>query len=152
MLTVSASLALVACGDSGGGATAASQTSSQSSTQSSNQGGGQSSSQSNGQSSSQNNSQSSTQSGAGSISQSSFSTSRGTVRTFAGTSDTTLTVDVDGASRLLWSNDRGRRFRLTGPGLAAIDSPGGSGEVPLSSGQHRLAVHGDIWTIVVRPR
>jgi len=146
---VSLSLALAACGDSGDGAATAagqraSQTSSQSSTQSSGQNGSQSSSQSN--------TQSSSQSGGGSVSQSSFSTSRGTVRTFAGTSDTTLTIDVDAPSRLLWSNDRGSRFRLNAPGLPAIDSLAGSGESALASGRHRIEVHGDIWTVVVRPR
>jgi hypothetical protein len=141
------SLALAACGDSGDGSATASSgsvVSRQSSTQSSSHSGS--------QSSSNQNSQSSTQSGGGSISQSSFSTDRGTVQTFGGTSDTTLTVSVDGPSRLLWSNDRGRRFRLAGPGLAGIDAVAGSGELPLARGTHRIAVHGGIWTIVVRPR
>jgi hypothetical protein len=110
------------------------------------------STQSNTQSSSgSSNSESSTQSGSGSLSQSSFSTDEGTVRLYAGSSDATITVDVDGASRLLWSNDKGRGFRLSGTGGSAIDSSDGSGEVPLAGGRHRLEVHGDVWTIVIRP-
>lgn len=109
----------------------------------------QTSSQSNTQSNSTNQS-SSTQSGGGSMSQSSFSTDEGTVRVFAGSSDATIDVDVDGDSRLLWSNDKGRSFRLTGAG-STIDSSDGSGEVPLSGGQHHLRVHGAVWTIVIRP-
>ena len=110
----------------------------------------QTSSQSNTQSNSTNQSNSSTQSGGGSMSQSSFSTDEGTVRLYAGSSDATITVDVDGDSRLLWSNDKGRSFRVTGAG-ESIDSTDGSGEVPLSGGQHRLQVHGAVWTIVIRP-
>lgn len=110
----------------------------------------QTSSQSNTQSSSTNQSNSSTQSGGGSMSQSSFSTDEGTVRLYAGSSDATITVDVDGDSRLLWSNDKGSSFRLTGAG-DAVDSSDGSGEVPLSGGRHRLQVHGEVWTIVIRP-
>jgi hypothetical protein len=109
------------------------------------------STQSNTQSSSGNSSNSSTQSGSGSLSQSSFSTDEGTVRLYAGSSDATITVDVDGASRLLWSNDKGHAFRLSGTGGTAIDSSDGSGEVPLAGGRHRLEVHGDVWTIVIRP-
>jgi type IV secretory pathway TrbL component len=146
VLTLAVSLSLTACGDSGDSATASSQTNSQSSTQSSTQNGSQQQSSTN-----QNGTQSSTQ-GGGSISQSSFSTDRGTIRTFAGTSDATLTIDVDGPSRLLWSNDRGSRFQLTGPGLPAINSLAGSGESALGQGQHRIKVQGDIWTVVVRPR
>jgi hypothetical protein len=110
----------------------------------------QQSTQSNTQSSSSNQSNSSTQSGGGSTSQSSFSTDEGTVRLYAGSSDTTITVDVDGDSRLLWSNDKGKQFRLSGAG-SSIDSSDGSGEVPLSGGRHRLEVHGQVWTIVIRP-
>jgi hypothetical protein len=110
----------------------------------------QTSSQSGTQSSSTNQTGSSTQSGGGSMSQSSFSTDEGTVRLYAGSSDATITVDVDSDSRLLWSNDKGRSFRLTGAG-DSIDSTDGSGEVPLSGGQHRLQVHGAVWTIVIRP-
>jgi hypothetical protein len=110
----------------------------------------QTSSQSGTQSSSTNQTGSSTQSGGGSMSQSSFSTDEGNVRLYAGSSDATITVDVDGDSRLLWSNDKGRSFRLTGAG-EPIDSTDGSGEVPLSGGQHRLQVHGAVWTIVIRP-
>jgi hypothetical protein len=110
----------------------------------------QTSSQSGTQSSSTNQTGSSTQSGGGSMSQSSFSTDEGTVRLYAGSSDATITVDVDGDSRLLWSNDKGRSFRLTGAGQS-IDSTDGSGEVPLSGGQHRLKVQGAVWTIVIRP-
>jgi type IV secretory pathway TrbL component len=149
VLTMAVSLSLAACGDSGDSATAASQsnsqTSSQSSTQSSTQNGTQ-------QSSTNQNGTQSSSSGGGSISQSSFSTDRGTVRTFAGTSDATLTIDVDAPSRLLWSNDRGKSFKLTGSGLPAIDSLAGSGESALATGEHRIEVHGDIWTVVVRPR
>jgi hypothetical protein len=139
-----ASLAIAACGSGDDGAETVDRqgSSSQSNTQSSTQ---------NGQSSNQSNSQSSTQNGGASLSQSSFSTDQGTVRTFAGTDDAKVTVDVDGAARLLWSNDKGRRFRLSGAGGAAIDSRAGSGEVALPAGQHRLEVHGDVWTIVIRP-
>ncbi|MEA2369047.1 MAG: hypothetical protein QOH38_1765 [Thermoleophilaceae bacterium] len=141
-------LALAACGDSGGqsggaGAEAASVRSEQSNVQSSNQ-------DSSTQSSSQGGTQSATRSGNGSVSQSSISTEEGPIRLYGGTSDATLTLDVDKASRLLWSNDRGRRFRLTGAG-ADVDSTAGSGEVALSAGQHRLAVHGTVWTVVIRP-
>jgi hypothetical protein len=136
-------VAVAACGGSGGDSAGAAdhQTSPVAKTQ-----------QKNTQSSTQNGSQSSsTQSGGGSISQSSFSTDHGTVRVFAGTSDATVTVDADGASRLLWSNDRGRRFRLSGTGGPAVDSHAGSGEVALPAGRHRLEVHGDVWTVVIRP-
>jgi hypothetical protein len=110
----------------------------------------QQSSQSGSQSNSSNQTGSSTQSGGGSMSQSSFSTDEGIVRLYAGSSDATIDVDVDGDSRLLWSNDKGRSFRLTGAG-SAIDSSDGSGEVPLSGGRHHLEVHGSVWTIVIRP-
>ena len=136
-----AAISVAACGGSGDDNAGAanrqvnSQTSSQSGTQ---------------QSSSTNQSNSSTQSGGGSMSQSSFSTGEGTVRLYAGSSDATITVYVDGDSRLLWSNDKGRSFRLTGAS-ESIDSTDGSGEVPLSGGQHRLQVHGAVWTIVIRP-
>ena len=110
----------------------------------------QQSTQSGTQSSSTNQSNSSTQSGGGAMSQSSFSTDEGTVRLYAGSSDATITVDVDGDSRLLWSNDKGSSFSLTGAG-SPIDSSDGSGEVSLSGGQHTLKVHGKVWTIVIRP-
>jgi type IV secretory pathway TrbL component len=144
------SLSLAACGDSGD-ATAAGQTNSQTTSQSSSQSSSNQSGSQSQSSTNQNGTQSSTQ-GSGSISQSSFSTDRGTIRTFAGTSDATLTIDVDAPSRLLWSNDRGSRFRLSGPGLPAINSLAGSGESALASGEHRIQVHGDVWTVVVRPR
>jgi hypothetical protein len=137
-----AALAVAACGSSGNdnaGASDRQVSNTQSSTQNS---------QSSNQSS---NNQSSSQSGSGSMSQSSFSTDEGTVRLYAGSADATITVDVDGDSRLLWSNDKGHSFRLSGAGGSAIDSSDGSGEVPLSGGRHRLEVHGDVWTIVIRP-
>jgi hypothetical protein len=134
-----AALGVAACGGSDDDAGATNrQSNSQTATQSGSQ---QSSNQSN---------QSSSQSGSGSLSQSSFSTDQGDVLTYAGTSEATITVDVDNDSRLLWSNDKGRPFRLSGAG-AAIDSSDGSGEVPLSSGKHRLQVRGQVWTIVIRP-
>lgn len=106
--------------------------------QSSNQNGGQQSSQ---QSSSN----------GGSLSQSSFSSKEGTVSTYAGSSDTSLTVDVAHDSRLLWSNDKGKPFRLSGAGQE-VNSSSGSGEVPISAGRHSFDVHGSVWTIVIRPR
>ena len=142
-IAAAASMAVAGCGDSGdenAGAAdrQASVTNEQSNTQDSST-----------QSSSQNGSQSSTQTSGGSISQSSFSTDKGTVRTFAGSSEATVTVDVDDDSRLLWSNDKGSPFRLSG--AVSVDSTDGSGEVALPSGRHRLEVDGDIWTIVIRP-
>jgi hypothetical protein len=137
-----AALAVAACGGSGNdnaGAADRQVSNTQSSTQNV-QGSNQSS-----------NNQSSTQSGSGSLSSSSFSTDEGNVRLYAGSADATVTVDVEGNSRLLWSNDKGDRFRLSGTGGSAIDSTDGSGEVPLSSGRHRLEVHGKVWTIVIRP-
>jgi hypothetical protein len=110
----------------------------------------QTSSQSNTQSNSTNQSNSTSQSGGGSMSQSSFSTDEGTVRLYAGSSDATIDVDVDGDSRLLWSNDKGSSFSLSGAG-SPIDSSDGSGEVSLSGGRHHLEVHGKVWTIVIRP-
>ncbi|HKP91901.1 MAG TPA: hypothetical protein VJT75_18180 [Thermoleophilaceae bacterium] len=133
-----AALGVAACGDSGDNAGAV--TNSQSNSQTT-QGNGQSSNQSN----------SSSQSGSGSLSQSSFSTDEGDVLTYAGTSKATITVDVEGDSRLLWSNDKGSPFSLSGTGGAAVDSSDGSGEVPLSGGKHRLEVRGKVWTIVIRP-
>jgi hypothetical protein len=138
-----ATIAVAGCGGSGNdnaGAADRQASSSNQSTQSNTQ------SSSNGSGSSNSSTQSS-----GSMSQSSFSTDEGTVRLYAGSADATITVDVDGASRLLWSNDKGHAFRLSGTGGTAIDSSDGSGEVPLSGGQHRLEVHGDVWTIVIRP-
>lgn len=110
----------------------------------------QTSSQTSSQSSSQNGTQSATQANGGSTSQSSFTTSEGTVLIYGGSSDTTLTVQIEKDSRLLWSNDDGRPFRISGSGVN-VDSSAGSGEVPLPSGRHRLQVSGDVWTIVVRP-
>ena len=133
-----AALAVAACGSSGDD-NAGAVTNSQSNSQTT-QGSGQSSNQSNSQSSS----------GSGSLSQSSFSTDEGQVLTYAGTSKATITVDVDNDSRLLWSNDKGRPFSLSGAG-ETVDSSAGSGELPLASGKHRLEVRGDVWTIVVRP-
>jgi hypothetical protein len=132
-------LGAAACGDSGDDNAGAAnrQSNSQTATQSGSQ---QSSNQSN----------SSTQSGSGSLSQSSFSTDEGDVLTYAGTSEATIDVDVDGDSRLLWSNDKGSPFRLSGAG-SAVDSTDGSGEVPLSAGKHSLEVRGKVWTIVIRP-
>jgi hypothetical protein len=137
-----AALGVAACGgssDDDAGAASGQVSNSQSNTQSSN---------SNGSSSNQS---SSTQNGGGSLSQSSFSTGEGNVRLYAGSDDATITVDVDGDSRLLWSNDKGSSFRLSGACGSAIDSTDGSGEVPLSGGRHRLAVNGKVWTIVIRP-
>ena len=141
ILSAAASLTLAACGGYGDNAGAAEIQDSSN----------QSSTQSNSQSSNQSN-QSSTTSGGGSLSQSSFSSDEGTVRLFAGTSDATITVDVSNTSRLLWSNDKGSQFRLDGAGGAAVDSSGGSGELTISSGHHRLQVHGRVWTIVIRPQ
>src|SRR5215210_6010252 len=87
----------------------------------------------------------------GSLSQSSFSTDEGMVYTYAGSDEATITVDVDDDSRLLWSNDKGRPFSLSGAGGSTVDSSAGSGEVPLSGGKHRLEVQGQVWTIVIRP-
>lgn len=133
-----AAFGLAACGDSGEESVGA-VTNSQSNSQTT-QGSNQSSNQSN-QSSS----------GSGSLSQSSFSTDEGMVHTYAGSDEATITVDVDDDSRLLWSNDKGRPFSLSGAGGSAVDSSTGSGEVPLSSGKHRLEVRGQVWTIVIRP-
>lgn len=105
----------------------------------------QSSQQSNGSQSSQQSS-----SNGGSLSQSSFSSKEGTVYTYAGSSDTSLTVDVSQPSRLLWSNDKGKSFTLGGAGHD-VSSSAGSGEVPLSPGRHSIDVHGSVWTIVIRP-
>jgi len=139
LILSAAALGVAACGDSGD-ESAGTITNSQSNSQTT-QGSGQSSNQSNSQSSS----------GSGSLSQSSFSTDEGMVYTYAGTDEATITVDVDDDSRLLWSNDKGRPFSLSGAGGSAVDSTAGSGEVPLSSGKHRLEVRGDVWTIVIRP-
>jgi hypothetical protein len=140
-LSAAAALGVAACGssdDDSAGAVTNRQSNSQTSNQSNSQ-----------QSSNQSNS-SSTQ-GSGSMSQSSFSTDKGPVNTYAGTDEAKITVDVEGDSRLLWSNDKGRPFRLSGIDGDAIDSTAGSGEVPLSGGKHRLEVRGDVWTIVIRP-
>jgi hypothetical protein len=134
-----AALGVAACGGSGDDNAGA--TNRQENTQQSSQSGTQSDST---------NQSSSTQSGGGSMSQSSFSTDEGIVRLYAGSSDAKIDLDVDGDSRLLWSNDKGSSFRLTGAG-SPIDSRDGSGEVSLSGGQHHLEVHGDVWTIVIRP-
>lgn len=112
------------------------------------------SAQQNSQSSDQNGSQQSSTNqsgGSGSISQSSFSTREGAVQIYAGSSDATLSVGLQKPSRLLWSNDKGHTFRLDGAGVV-VDSKSGSGEVALPGGRHRLHVHGDVWTVVIRPR
>lgn len=147
LVIAASALPLAACGSSGDKSAGAAQAASSVRSQQSNT---QSSSQDNTQSSTQNGTQSSAHSSGGSISQSSFSSDEGTIHVYGGTSDTILTVDVDRASRLLWSNDRGRPFRLGGAG-APVDSTNGSGEVPLSAGHHRLTVRGSVWTVVIRP-
>jgi hypothetical protein len=137
-------LALAACGGSGDESAGA--VSRQSNSQSNNQ----SATGSNTQSSTQNGSQTSTSS-SGSMSQSSFSTDEGLVRTFAGSGSARITVDVEKDSRLLWSNDKGRQFRLSGTGGSDVDSTAGSGEIQLPSGRHRLVVEGAVFTVVIRP-
>jgi hypothetical protein len=145
LLSLAAAFALAACGSDDG---ADSKSSVASSNQSSTQSNESSQTSSNGSSTQTNQSSSSD----GSMSQSSFSTDEGTVHTFAGSDDATVTVDVDKPSRLVWSSDKGRRFRVGGTGGADVDSSDGSGELALAAGRHRLEVRGGgVWTIVVRP-
>lgn len=137
-LSMVAVVGLAACGGGAGQRSSSGQSVNQDIIQSSNQNGSQQSS--------------TNQSGSGgSNSQSSsFSTSEGPVQTYAGTADATLTVRLQKASRLLWSNDKGQTFHLDGAGVS-VDSKSGSGEVALSGGRHSLHVHGKVWTVVIRP-
>lgn len=133
-----AAVALAGCGSSHS-VSATQQSNNQSIQQS---GGGQSGS---------NQSSSSTQS-SGSVSQQSSSAGGQTLTTFTGTGDATISVDVGGASRLLWSNTQGERFTArSDDGSVAVDSSAGSGEVKLPPGTHRLHVTGRLWTVLVRP-
>jgi ABC-type phosphate transport system substrate-binding protein len=146
LLSLAAALTLAACGGSDDSSGADTQTGMASNSTQTNQS---SSTQSNGSTTQTNQS---SQSNGGSMSQSSFSTDEGTVHTFAGAADATVTVDVDKPSRLVWSSDKGRRFRVGGTGGADVDSSDGSGELALAAGRHRLQVRGGgVWTIVVRP-
>ncbi len=143
-MSVAAALALAACGGSGD------KSSRSGARQSSDPGSQQSIQQSSNQNGGQQSSQQSSNNGGGSLSQSSFSSKEGTVYTYAGSSDTSLTVDVARDSRLLWSNDKGKQFTLSGAGHD-VNSSSGSGEVPVSAGRHSFDVHGSVWTIVIRP-
>jgi len=90
-------------------------------------------------------------SGSGSTSSSSSSSSS-SVKTFSGSGATTLSFNVEGPSRLVWTNSRGRPFSARGDGIS-IESRAGRGEVPLDArGYDGVRVRGSSWTIVVRPR
>ena len=64
------------------------------------------------------------------------------------------TIRVREESRLVWTNDEGRPFKVTGdPSAIAIDSSAGRGEIKLPPGVYEdVEVEGALWTITIRPR
>lgn len=91
-------------------------------------------------------------SGSGSSSVSQSTSSSGGVQTISGTGKTTVSFNVEKASRLSWTNAEGKRFSARGAGLS-IDSREGRGEVSLDAGRYDdVKVRGSTWTIVIRPR
>jgi hypothetical protein len=92
-----------------------------------------------------------TSSGGGTINQSSVSVDGVTMRLLAGRGASTVTFTLDGPSRLLWSNTRGRSFSLREKAGALVKSPAGDGETRLFAGAHTLRIDGALWTVVLRP-